>query len=188
MKILVIDNYDSFTYNLVHCVKKFSDAAVDVFRNDQISIEAAGNYDKIIISPGPGLPADAGIILPLIKRYASSRSIMGVCLGMQAVTEAFGGTLLNPGTVYHGISLPVNIKVRDVIFDGIPDRFMAGRYHSWAADTTSLPSCFDIIAEDNNGIIMALSHKTFDVKGVQFHPESILTEYGDLLVRNWIRS
>ena len=194
MKILVFDNYDSFTYNLVHLVEKIIRDKVDVVRNDQIPLEAIGQYDKIILSPGPGIPSEAGLLLPLIKRYASSKSILGVCLGHQAIGEAFGGKLVNLSKVYHGVASPVHIKKRkqqngDVnvdLFSGMNDGFMAGRYHSWVINPEGFPESLEITATDDSGHIMALRHKTFDVLGVQFHPESVLTPQGEVIMRNWL--
>lgn len=187
-KIVVIDNYDSFTYNLVHLIHKISGVRPEVFRNDEITVEEVGNYDKIVISPGPGIPSEAGIILDVIKYYAPSKSILGVCLGHQAVCEAFGGKLLNLSTVYHGIASPVRIKAADEkLFHNIPSIIMAGRYHSWAASKKNLPDCFNITCEDENGIIMGISHKSYDVKGLQFHPESVLTPQGPEMIQNWLK-
>jgi len=186
-RILVFDNYDSFTYNLVHYVEKIIDAPVDVFRNDRISIEAIRGYDKILLSPGPGIPDEAGILKQVIKEYAPSKSIFGVCLGCQAIAEVFGGKLLNLDTVYHGVATNMNILDRDeVLFRGLPDEFKAGRYHSWVVMKEDFPGCLKITAEDDESRIMALSHSEYDVKGVQFHPESVLTEYGEQIIANWL--
>lgn len=194
MKILVFDNYDSFTYNLVHLVEKITGEKVDVRRNDQIPLENVQEYDKIILSPGPGLPSEAGMLLPLIKRYASSKSILGVCLGHQAIGEVFGGRLINLTKVYHGVASPVQIiphnprmaSVRTNLFDGIPDGFLAGRYHSWVIDSNEFPEMLEVTAKDSNGQIMALRHKEYDIVGVQFHPESVLTPYGEKIMKNWL--
>lgn len=194
MKILVFDNYDSFTYNLVHLVEKIIRDKVEVARNDQIPLEAIGDYDKIILSPGPGVPSEAGLLLPLIKRYASSKSILGVCLGHQAIGEAFGGKLVNLSKVYHGVACPVHIVKREKpettanadLFNGMDDGFMAGRYHSWVVDPAEFPESLEITATDASGHIMAIRHKTYDVLGVQFHPESVLTPHGELIMRNWL--
>jgi anthranilate synthase component 2 len=195
MKILVFDNYDSFTYNLVHLVEKIIDDKVDVFRNDQLDLEKVASYDKIILSPGPGLPVEAGLLLPLIKRYAASKSILGVCLGHQAIAESFGGRLLNLSQVFHGVALPINIIKRPAsdprpnadLFAGLPESFMAGRYHSWVVDPAGFPDDLEITATDPGGHIMALRHRHYDVLGVQFHPESVLTPEGERLMRNWLR-
>jgi anthranilate synthase component 2 len=188
MKILVLDNYDSFTYNLVHLLEKVCDHSIDVFRNDKITIEEAGKYDKILLSPGPGLPNEAGILEELVKIYAGKKDILGVCLGLQAIGEVFGGKLKNLDQVYHGIATPVKLLKEDSLFTSCPQEFKAGRYHSWVVDTKGLPDCFDITATDEEGNIMALKHKTYKVKGVQFHPESILSEYGEQIIRNWINN
>jgi anthranilate synthase component 2 len=186
-KILVIDNYDSFTYNLVHYIEKLTGTCPEVFRNDEIDIDDIENYDSILISPGPGIPEEAGICLDAIRRYASSKSILGICLGHQAICEAFQGKLLNLSTVYHGISSPVKIIApEDPLFKNLPRIIMAGRYHSWVASRKNLPGCFTVTCEDENGIIMGISHKDYDVKGLQFHPESVLTEHGFEIIRNWI--
>jgi len=194
MKILVFDNYDSFTYNLVHLVEKIIGEKVDVYRNDQIPMEDVRMYDKIILSPGPGLPSEAGMLLPLIKQYAASKSILGVCLGHQAIGEVFGGRLINLTKVYHGVASPVkiipqnprNASINADLFNGIPDGFMAGRYHSWVVDPNGFPKSLEVTAMDANGHIMALRHKTYDVLGVQFHPESVLTPDGETIMRNWL--
>jgi len=203
MKILVFDNYDSFTYNLVHLVKKIVKDQLDVYRNDQIPLEKVKEYDKIILSPGPGIPKEAGMLLPLIKEYAQSKSILGVCLGHQAIGEAFGGSLINLSTVYHGVSTPVKIvkretaDVKDVsshtphashdLFVDLPDEIEVGRYHSWILSDEDFPKELEVTARDDNGYIMALQHKTYDVQGVQFHPESVLTPDGETILRNWLK-
>lgn len=188
-KILVLDNYDSFTYNLIHYVKELTDDQVDVFRNDKISLEDVEQYDKILLSPGPGVPQDAGIMPELIKKYASNKSILGVCLGHQAITEAFGGEIFNLPTVYHGIETEMTVTdSSEVLFNGVPEKFMAGRYHSWNSKKDSLPECFSITAEDDQGLVMAISHKEYNVKGLQFHPESVLTKEGKLMIKNWLEN
>jgi anthranilate synthase component 2 len=194
MKILVFDNYDSFTYNLVHLVKKITGDPVDVFRNDEIPLENVAAYDKIILSPGPGIPSEAGLLLPLIKQYASTKSILGVCLGHQAIGEVFGARLINLSKVYHGVAFPVNIFPRKKnvpfaqsdLFAGVKDRFMAGRYHSWVIDPEGFPESLEVTATDDSGLIMALRHREYDVLGVQFHPESVLTPDGEQIMRNWL--
>lgn len=193
MKILVFDNYDSFTYNLVHLVKKIVGDQVDVFRNDEIELEKVNEYDKIILSPGPGIPSEAGLLLPLIKRYAESKSLLGVCLGHQAIGEAFGAKLVNLSKVYHGVALPVHIdhqktsnRVAADLFHGIQEGFQAGRYHSWVIDKNGFPEALEITATDDSGLIMALRHKKYDIVGVQFHPESVLTPDGETIMRNWL--
>lgn len=193
MKILVFDNYDSFTYNLVHLVEKITHIKVDVHRNDQIPLEKVKDYDKIILSPGPGIPEEAGLLLPLIKEYAATKSILGVCLGHQAIGEAFGGTLTNLSTVFHGVATPIKIqhsknKKQNGVLNDLPDTIEAGRYHSWVINKEGFPADLEITAEDETGMIMALQHKTFDVQGVQFHPESVLTPVGEAILRNWLKA
>ena len=192
MKILVFDNYDSFTYNLVHVVEKIIHGKVDVYRNDKISLEKVNDYDKIIISPGPGLPSESGLLLPLIKEYASSKSILGVCLGQQAIAESFGGKLINLQTVYHGVATKIKINEKRTqsendIFKSLPNELEVGRYHSWIVDKEDFPEELEITAEDENGYIMALRHKKLDVQGVQFHPESVLTPDGEKIMQNWLK-
>jgi anthranilate synthase component 2 len=241
MRILVFDNYDSFTYNLVHLVEKILHQKVEVYRNDQIPLEKVKEYDKIILSPGPGLPVEAGLLLPLIREYATSKCILGVCLGHQAIGEAFGGRLVNLSMVYHGVATPVMIVNRQSVamaigsnrqlakedsvsdpnvdpginidspdahkkhsntdrqtaieyqdcrrnlFNGLPDQFEAGRYHSWIVSEEGFPAELEVTARDANDYIMALRHKTYDVQGVQFHPESVLTPLGEKIMRNWLK-
>jgi len=187
MKILVFDNYDSFTYNLVHLVEKILHQRVEVHRNDQIPLEKVKEYDKIILSPGPGIPIEAGLLLPLIKEYASSKSILGVCLGHQAIGEAFGGKLVNLSTVYHGVAtncklLNPNLK----LFKRLPSDIEVGRYHSWVLSDENFPKELEITARDDNNYIMGLQHKQYDIMGVQFHPESVLTPKGEVIMRNWL--
>ena len=186
MKLLVLDNYDSFTYNLVHILNKLGAEDLEVIRNDKIAVSDISQYDKIVLSPGPGVPDEAGIMKKLIEKYAGKKPILGVCLGHQAIAEAFGGILLNLETVYHGVATRVELSGDDYIFKGLPAAIMAGRYHSWIVDKASLPSCFTVTALDENSHIMALTHNEYDLKGVQFHPESILTEYGEELLNNWL--
>lgn len=202
MKILVFDNYDSFTYNLVHLVEKIINEKVDVHRNDQIALEKVKDYDKIILSPGPGIPSEAGLLLPLIKEYAASKSILGVCLGHQAIGEAFGGKLVNLSTVYHGIATPIKLvtaqssgansiaveQTRKNLFEGLPEELEVGRYHSWVVSNENFPDVLEVTAQDDNGFIMGLQHKTYDVQGVQFHPESVLTPQGEVILRNWLKN
>jgi len=186
-RILVFDNYDSFTYNLVHLVEKITHEKVDVYRNDEISLEQVNDYDKIILSPGPGIPSEAGLLLPLIKKYAATKSILGVCLGHQAIGEAFGGTLTNLSKVYHGVATPIKIlNTRSEILKGLGDSIEVGRYHSWIISDKNFPAELEVTARDDNGYIMALQHKTYDVQGVQFHPESVLTPDGEIILRNWL--
>ena len=187
MKILVFDNYDSFTYNLVHLVEKITGEKVYVYRNDEIALADVAAYDKIILSPGPGIPEEAGLLLPLIKEYAATKSILGVCLGHQAIAEAFGGTLTNLSTVFHGVATPIKIlDTRSQVLDGLPDEIEVGRYHSWIVSDENFPEQLEVTARDENGYIMGLQHKSFDVQGVQFHPESVLTPDGEKIMRNWL--
>jgi len=188
MKILVFDNYDSFTYNLVHLVEKILPVKVEVYRNDQIPLEKVKEYDKIILSPGPGVPSEAGLLLPLIKEYASTKSILGVCLGHQAIGEAFGGELINLSKVYHGIATSCKIiNGPSEIFTGLPSEIEIGRYHSWIVSKDKFPDELEITAEDENGYIMAMQHRTYDIQGVQFHPESVLTPRGEDILKNWLK-
>lgn len=186
MKILVFDNYDSFTYNLVHLVEKITHIKVDVYRNDQIALEKIKEYDKIILSPGPGIPREAGLLLDVIKEYASTKSILGVCLGHQAIGEAFGGELKNLDTVFHGVATPCQLSSNSELFKGLPDEIEVGRYHSWVVKDEGFPEVLEVTARDDNNYIMGLQHKTFDVQGVQFHPESVLTPDGEAILRNWL--
>lgn len=192
-RILVFDNYDSFTYNLVHLVEKIMDDKVDVFRNDEIALEKVKVYDKIILSPGPGVPEEAGLLLPLIKEYAATKSILGVCLGHQAIGEAFGGKLINLDNVYHGVATPIRVgrlqkaAPENSVFNNLPETIEVGRYHSWIVSKENFPyQELEITAEDDNGFIMAMQHKKYDVQGVQFHPESVLTPDGERMMRNWL--
>lgn len=187
MKILIFDNYDSFTYNLVHLVEKITDEKPDVFRNDKIALEDIDKYDKIILSPGPGIPEEAGLLLPLIKMYADRKPILGVCLGHQAIGQAFGAQLINLDTVYHGVATKIiQTKRKSILFNGLGNEFEAGRYHSWIVDGTSLSADFEVTAMDENNYIMAMQHKKYDLQSVQFHPESILTPEGEIMMRNWL--
>jgi anthranilate synthase component 2 len=188
MKILVLDNYDSFTYNLVHAVKKLGYSDVEVHRNDQIMLEEIERFDKIILSPGPGVPSESGILLDVIRTYAPTKPILGVCLGEQAIAEVFGGTLINLSEVHHGVSSIVDVLEEDVLFNGLDKKIEVGRYHSWAAEKSTLPECLTITAVDDEGMIMALAHKIYDVRGVQFHPESVLTPNGEQMLKNWLTS
>ncbi|MEO6254931.1 MAG: aminodeoxychorismate/anthranilate synthase component II [Ferruginibacter sp.] len=187
LRILVFDNYDSFTYNLVHLVEKITGEKVDVYRNDQIALADVAVYDKIILSPGPGIPQEAGLLLSLIKEYAATKSILGVCLGHQAIAEAFGGKLVNLTTVFHGVATPIQIKSqKSKVLEGLPEIIEVGRYHSWIVSDENFPAELEVTARDENGYIMGLQHKTFDVQGVQFHPESVLTPDGEKIMRNWL--
>lgn len=185
-KILVIDNYDSFTYNLVHYLEDL-DCKVTVLRNDEISIDEPAQYDKILLSPGPGVPDEAGLLKDIIKRYANSKSILGICLGQQAIAEVFGGSLINLEKVYHGVARPIHIIVdTESLFAGLNTEIEVGRYHSWSVDPTTLPDVLEVTSVDKEGNVMSLRHTIYDVKGVQFHPESILTSDGKKILANWL--
>lgn len=186
-KILVLDNYDSFTYNLVHYLKELSGLEIDVFRNDEITLEEVEMYSKILLSPGPGIPEEAGILKDLIRQYGPTKSIMGVCLGCQAIAEVYGGQLTNLDTVYHGVATKIKVlDKQEELFSGMEKSFMAGRYHSWIVSREGFPGILQITALDETDVIMALRHKKFNVRGVQFHPESILTPNGKTIIRNWL--
>ena len=188
-RILVFDNYDSFTYNLVHLVEKILHQKVEVYRNDQIPLEDVKGYDKIILSPGPGIPSEAGLLLPLIREYAPTKSILGVCLGHQAIGEAFGATLVNLSQVYHGVATPVMVtNPKADLFKGLPATLEVGRYHSWVVGEEGFPDELEITARDEKNMIMALEHKRYDVRGVQFHPESVLTPLGESILKNWLHA
>lgn len=184
--IVIIDNYDSFTYNLAHLVKELG-AEVDVLRNDKFELEELEKYDKIILSPGPGIPEEAGLLLEVIRTYAGRKPILGVCLGEQAIGQAFGGKLTNLSEVFHGIQTNVKIKNKDYIFSGLPTEIPVGRYHSWVVDTEGFPEELVITAISSEGQIMALKHREYDVHGIQFHPESVLTPDGKQIVGNWLK-
>jgi len=187
MKILLLDNYDSFTYNLLHILEELG-ADVEVHRNDKITLEEVDRFDKILLSPGPGIPEEAGILLPLIRKYAPSKDILGVCLGEQAIGEAFGAKLINLTHVHHGVSSDIRVTVKDEsLFSQLGKNFIAGRYHSWAVSREDFPDCLEITAEDTEEKqIMALRHKEYNVRGIQFHPESVLTPEGRVIIENWI--
>ncbi|MDE7460731.1 MAG: aminodeoxychorismate/anthranilate synthase component II [Paramuribaculum sp.] len=187
MKLLIFDNYDSFTYNIVHAVRELG-IEPDVRRNDCITLDEVDAYDKIIISPGPGIPSEAGILPDLLRRYAPLKPILGVCLGEQAIGECFGAKLENLSRVYHGIRSTISITTPDYLFEGLPDRIDVGRYHSWVVSREDFPECLEITAMSDDGNIMALRHREFDVRGVQFHPESILTPDGMTIISNWINT
>lgn len=194
-KILVFDNYDSFTYNLVHMIEYILNQKVDVFRNNEISLDDVGQYEKILLSPGPGIPEEAGILLPLIRKYAPTHSIFGVCLGHQAIGEAFGGKLSNLTTVYHGIASPItmvknlqNSPFQNDWFTNLDQTQTVGRYHSWVVKDEGFPEELEITSREENQLIMSLRHKKFDVQGVQFHPESVLTPNGESMIRNWLQT
>jgi anthranilate synthase component 2 len=185
-KILVIDNYDSFTFNLVHLLNECGHKAT-VWRNDKFEIEDVNEFDKILLSPGPGIPSEAGLLLEVIKTYATNKSILGVCLGMQAMAEVFGGTLYNLSRPVHGRATSIDVLDSDEeLFKGLPKSFLVGRYHSWAVSDQQLPDIIKVTAKDTEGVIMALRHADLDVRGVQFHPESVLTENGKQIIGNWL--
>ncbi|PVX47136.1 anthranilate synthase component 2 [Flavobacterium sp. 103] len=186
-KILVIDNYDSFTYNLVHYLEDL-DCEVTVYRNDEFDIDEISGFDKILLSPGPGIPDEAGLLKAVITKYAPTKSILGVCLGQQAIGEVFGGTLSNLDKVYHGVATLVKTSVNDeLLFEGLGNEFEVGRYHSWVVDA-NLPDVLEATSFDENGQVMSLRHKTYDVRGVQFHPESVLTPNGKKILENWLKN
>ena len=187
-RILVLDNYDSFTYNLVYIVRQLGyGVQMDVFRNDKITLDEVANYDTILLSPGPGIPSEAGIMPELLKKYAATKSILGVCLGHQAIGEAFGGSLINLSEVLHGVASEVTVQ-DDLLFKDVPKTFKIGRYHSWVIDESTLSPDLEVIGRTPDKQIMAVRHKQFDVRGVQFHPESILTENGVKIMQNWLDS
>ncbi|MDE5570744.1 MAG: aminodeoxychorismate/anthranilate synthase component II [Prevotella sp.] len=185
MKIVIIDNYDSFTYNLSHLVKELG-ADVTVVRNDQFNMDEIAVYDKIILSPGPGIPSEAGLLLDVIKTYAGKKPMLGVCLGHQAIGEVFGGKLENLSEVFHGVATPCHITANDPIFQGLPTCITIGRYHSWVVSKNGLPDCIEITAESDEGQIMALRHRQYAIHGIQFHPESVLTPEGRTIIKNFI--
>lgn len=185
MKVIVIDNYDSFTYNLVHYLEDLG-CNVAVKRNDQLKIEDIEPFDKIVLSPGPGIPDEAGLLKPIIEAYAKTKPILGVCLGHQAIGEVFGGTLVNLDKVYHGVATPVEVVQDDPLFEGLGNSFEVGRYHSWVVQAP-LPEELVLLAQESNGQVMAMRHKTYDLYGVQFHPESILSPSGKKLLNNWLK-
>ena len=185
MKIVIIDNYDSFTYNLSHLLKELG-AEVDVVRNDKFELKDLEQYDKIVLSPGPGIPSEAGLLLDVIRTYAGRKPILGVCLGHQAIGEVFGAKLENLSEVYHGVATPVTLKEDDPLFAGLPKRIEVGRYHSWVVSKEGFPDCLEITAVSDEGQIMALRHKELNIFGIQFHPESVLTPDGKIIMKNWL--
>lgn len=187
MKVVIIDNYDSFTYNLSHLVKELG-AEVTVFRNDMFKLEQLESYDKIILSPGPGIPCEAGLLLDVIKCYAGKKPILGVCLGHQAIGESFGGKLTNLSEVYHGVATPCTITKKDYLFEGLPEKIEIGRYHSWVVDNDGFPDCLEVTSVSDEGYIMSLRHKEYDIRGIQYHPESVLTPDGKKIIENWLKN
>ncbi|MBW3466567.1 anthranilate synthase component II [Arthrospiribacter ruber] len=186
MRILVLDNYDSFTYNLVYIIRQLGfGSQMDIIRNDKISLEAVSGYDKILLSPGPGIPEQAGIMPELLKMYSPNKDILGICLGHQAIGEAFGGSLINLSEVVHGLASEVSVE-QDLLFVGIPEKFKIGRYHSWVINEKTLSPDLEVIARTPDGQIMGVRHKELKVKGLQFHPESVLTEHGSKMMQNWL--
>lgn len=186
MKILVFDNYDSFTYNLVHLIAKEPGVTVTVKRNDEIALDDINTFDKIVLSPGPGIPSEAGLLLPLIAAYAPVKPILGVCLGHQAIGESFGGQLINLSQVYHGVATPITQKNNSYLFKGLGSIIKVGRYHSWVVSDKNFPTELAVTATDDNGFVMGLQHNKFDIQGVQFHPESVLTPDGETIIKNWL--
>jgi anthranilate synthase component 2 len=184
-KVIIIDNYDSFTYNLVHYLEDLN-AEVTVYRNDEFELNELDKFDKILLSPGSGIPEEAGLLLDVIKKYAPTKSILGICLGQQAIGEVFGGSLINLEKVYHGVSSKVKLQKEDSLFKDLPIQFEVGRYHSWVINPDDFPDDLEITSVDENGEIMSIRHKTHDVKGVQYHPESILTPHGKKILENWL--
>jgi anthranilate synthase component 2 len=189
MKILVIDNYDSFTFNLVHILEKLGAETMAVYRNDKIDLAEVAQYDKIVLSPGPGLPSDSHILKDIIQQYGSTKSILGVCLGHQAIAEAYGGSLKNLERVFHGVKTKISLSCEgDYLFSGMPGSFECGRYHSWVVNSGDFPTELEVTAIDGNGEVMALAHKEYDIRGVQWHPEYILTDRGEQLLENWLNN
>jgi len=188
MKIIVIDNYDSFVYNLVHYLEEL-DCVVTVKRNDQFILDEITNYDKIVLSPGPGIPEEAGLLKEVIEEYAAKKPILGVCLGQQAIGEVFGGKLINLPKVFHGVATNIKVLVKDEpLFKGMKNNLTVGRYHSWVVSKELFPEVLEITSVDENGQIMSLRHREWDVRAVQFHPESVLTPQGKLIIKNWVES
>lgn len=185
MKTIIIDNYDSFTYNLTHLVKSLG-AEIDVVRNDQFTIGQLEPYDRILLSPGPGIPSEAGLLLDVIRAYAGRKPILGVCLGHQAIGEVYGAQLINLPEVYHGIATEGTQLGNDPLFDSLPRRIVMGRYHSWVVDRQTLPDCLEVTAEADDGQIMGLRHRHYNIRGIQFHPESVLTPQGRKMMENWL--
>ena len=185
MKIVIIDNYDSFTFNLVHLVRELG-CSPCVLRNDRFDPESLADFDKILLSPGPGIPSEAALMPEVIRRYAASKPILGICLGEQAIGEAFGGTLVNLETVYHGVQTPCRRVADDYLLSGLPEEFPVGRYHSWVVDAATLPGCLECTAVSPEGLVMALRHRSLDLRGLQFHPESVLTPDGARILSNWL--
>ena len=187
IKTVIIDNYDSFTYNLSHLLKELG-ADVTVVRNDMFRLEDLEQFDRIVLSPGPGIPSEAGLMPQVIKLYAGRKPILGICLGHQAIGEAFGAKLINIGNVVHGVATPAHITVQDYLFNGLPKDIEVGRYHSWVVDDKDLPQCLEVTSRSDDGYIMSLRHREFDIRGIQFHPESVLTPQGKTIINNWLNN
>ncbi len=187
IKTVIIDNYDSFTYNLSHLLKELG-ADVTVVRNDMFRIEDLEQFDKIVLSPGPGIPSEAGLMPQVIKAYAGRKPILGICLGHQAIGEAFGAKLLNIGNVVHGVATPAHLTAQDYLFEGLASDLEVGRYHSWVVDDKDLPQCLEVTSRSDDGYIMSLRHREYDVRGIQFHPESVLTPQGKIIINNWLNN
>lgn len=185
VRVCIIDNYDSFTYNLSHLLKELG-AEVTVYRNDKFQMEQLEAFDKIVLSPGPGIPSEAGLLLDVIKAYAGKKPILGVCLGHQAIGESFGGKLTNIGEVMHGVATPCHITVDDYLFEGLPKEIEIGRYHSWVVDVDGFPECLEVTSVSDEGFVMSLRHKEYDIRGIQYHPESVLTPDGKEILNNWL--
>ena len=185
IKTIIIDNYDSFTYNLSHLLKELR-ADVTVVRNDKFKIEDLEKYDKIVLSPGPGIPSEAGLMPQVIKAYAGRKPILGICLGHQAIGEAFGAKLLNIGNVVHGVATPAHLTAQDYLFEGLPADLEVGRYHSWVVDENGLPECLEVTSRSDDGYIMSMRHKEYEIRGIQYHPESVLTPNGKDIIKNWL--
>jgi len=187
MKTIIIDNYDSFTYNLYHLLNE-SGTETEVVRNDKFRLEELERYDNIVLSPGPGIPSEAGLLIDTIRAYAGKKPILGICLGHQAIGECFGAKLTNLPNVFHGVQTPVRLLGNSYLFNGLGTEIKVGRYHSWVVDPQSLPDCLEVTAVSEEGQIMALKHKEFNIHGIQFHPESVLTPEGKRIIRNWLNS
>lgn len=187
IKTVIIDNYDSFTYNLSHLLKELG-ASVTVVRNDKFRIEDLEQFDKIVLSPGPGIPSEAGLMPQVIKVYAGRKPILGICLGHQAIGEAFGAKLLNIGNVVHGVATPAHLTAQDDLFEGLASDLEVGRYHSWVVDDKDLPQCLEVTSRSDDGYIMSLRHREYDIRGIQFHPESVLTPQGKTIINNWLNN
>ena len=187
IKTVIIDNYDSFTYNLSHLLKELG-ASVTVVRNDKFRIVDLEQFDKIVLSPGPGIPSEAGLMPQVIKAYAGRKPILGICLGHQAIGEAFGAKLLNIGNVVHGVATPAHLTAQDYLFEGLASDLEVGRYHSWVVDDKDLPQCLEVTSRSDDGYIMSLRHREYDVRGIQFHPESVLTPQGKIIINNWLNN